>query len=405
MNQTTTCITIDVSQGKSHIQGFISLERPLGKAKRMRHTKQGYEQIITLINIIKSKTATIPLVVLEYTGIYHKSLEKFLVGRGIIYHLVAPLRAAKARNSEIRNQKTDARDCLSLAKMFYSNNLGEFVSENKDYAKLRKLNRIYENNLNHIIKIKVNFREALAILYPNYDDLFLNVYSDVSLTFLKNFPHSDKFLNKSKKQIINILLKEWNHLEDWTINKIAEIYPFVIENVSGCDEDDPDVQMLISYIEQLEYYIHQNDEILKNMIKLAKNTTLYPLIYSLPGVKDNLTARLIAELGDINRFNNYKSIVAYGGIDPMIRQSGDYEGLHLRISRKGNRRFRSLLYLIVNSMIKSNRAPSAIRDYYQKKTQQVNPLKPKAASIACANKLVRIIYYMHKTGSLYTYKE
>lgn len=405
MNQATTCITIDVSQGKSHIQGFISFDKPIGRAKRMRHTKQGYEQILTLIDLIKSKTSTIPLVILEYTGIYHKSLEKFLIKHDITYHLVAPLRAAKARNSEIRNQKTDARDCLSLAKMFYSNNLGEYYGESKDYTKLRKLNRFYEINLEHIVKIKVNLKETLAVIYPNYSDLFTNVYSDDSFIFLKTFPHPNEFLRKSKKQIIETLVNKWNHLEEWSFNKISELYLFINECVAGCDEDDPDVQMLISYINQLEYYIKQNDTILDNMIKLAKTMSLYQLVYSLPGVKDNLTARLIAEMGDINRFNNYKAIIAYAGIDPMIRQSGDYDGLHLRISRKGNRRLRSILYLIVNSMIKSNRAPSAVRDYYKKKTQQVNPLKPKAASIACANKLVRIIYYMHKTGSLYTYSE
>lgn len=87
----------------------------------------------------------------------------------------------------------------------------------------------------------------------------------------------------------------------------------------------------------------------------------------------------------------------------MIRQSGDKDGLHLKISKKGNRRFKTILYLMVDSMKKSNRKHNAIQDYYKKKTQQVKPLKPKAASIACASKLVRIIYYMHNTGSLYDY--
>src|SRR5690554_4105295 len=90
-----TCITIDVSQGKSHIQGFIGPNLPLGKARTMRHSKQGYQLIISLIEIIKSKTNEVPLVIFEYTGIYHKSLEKFLISHKINYHIIAPLRAAK----------------------------------------------------------------------------------------------------------------------------------------------------------------------------------------------------------------------------------------------------------------------------------------------------------------------
>ena len=44
-----------------------------------------------------------------------------------------------------------------------------------------------------------------------------------------------------------------------------------------------------------------------------------------------------------------------------------------------------------------------LEDYYKKKMQQSNPLNSKAAKIACANKLVRIIYNMCKTGTLYQY--
>ena len=53
MNQ-NTCITIDVSQNKSHIQGFIGSNKPLNKARTMRHTKQGYQFILTLKDLIES---------------------------------------------------------------------------------------------------------------------------------------------------------------------------------------------------------------------------------------------------------------------------------------------------------------------------------------------------------------
>jgi transposase len=161
--------------------------------------------------------------------------------------------------------------------------------------------------------------------------------------------------------------------------------------------------ILNSFINQLEFYLKQLDDTITQMTKLASQSSLFKLVHSLPGIQDNLSSRFIAELGDISRFNNYKALITYVGIDPMIRQSGDNDGLHLKISKKGNKRLRTILYLMVDSMKKSNRKNNAIQDYYQKKTQKVNPLKPKAASIACASKLVRIIYYMHKTGSVYNY--
>ena len=147
------CITIDVSQSKSHIQGFThfnsTTKKPtnITQPKSMRHTKYGYNQILELINFIYSKTGTIPLIVFEYTGVYHKTLEKFLLKHGIKYHIVAPLRAAKSRKNKLRSVKTDKRDCLSLAKMFYNDDLGDFYHENEYYEELKHLNRFYENIL------------------------------------------------------------------------------------------------------------------------------------------------------------------------------------------------------------------------------------------------------------------
>ena len=402
MNQ-NTCITIDVSQNKSHIQGFIGPNKPLSKARTMRHTKQGYQFILTLKNLIEYKTNETPLIIFEFTGIYHKSLEKFLVSQNLKYHIVAPLRAAKARNSEIREQKTDSRDCLSLSKLFYTNNLGIFYSEDETYSNLRKLNRYYDTCMKHLIKIKVNFREILAVIYPNYKKLFTSIYSDESLTFLKEFPHPSFYALKSEDEIIEILKEKWDHLESWTSSKVKKLTPLVNEIVSGCNTTDPDIIMLLSYIAQIEYYLNQIKYTVIQMNELASKLSLYNLVHSLPGIQDILTCKFLAELGDISRFTNYKQIVAYAGIDPMIRQSGDKDGLHLKMSKKGNKRLRTILHLMVSSLIKANREPNAIKTKYQKKTHQLNPLKPKVASMACANQLVRIIFYMHKTSSTYKY--
>ena len=402
MNQ-NTCITIDVSQNKSHIQGFIGSNKPLSKARTMRHTKQGYQFILTLKDLIESKTNETPLIIFEFTGIYHKSLEKFLISQNLKYHIVAPLRAAKARNSEIREQKTDARDCLSLSKLFYTNNLGIFYSEDETYSNLRKLNRYYDTCMKHLIKIKVNFRETLAVIYPNYKKLFTSIYSDESLTFLKEFPHPSFYASKSEDKIIETLKEKWNHLESWTSSKVKKLTPLVNEIVSGCTVTEPDIIMLLSYITQIEYYLNQIKVTVIQMNDLANKLPIYNLVHSLPGIQDILTCKFIAELGDISRFTNYKQIVAYAGVDPMIRQSGDKDGLHLKMSKKGNKRLRTILHLMVSSLIKANREPNAIKTKYQKKTHQLNPLKPKVASMACANQLVRIIFYMHKTSSTYKY--
>lgn len=401
-----TCITIDVSQNKSYIQGFIGPNKPISKARVMRHSKQGFQFISKLIEIVKfnSKIDEQPLIIFEYTGVYHKTLEKFLIANKYNYFMVSPLRAAKMRNSEIRPQKTDSLDCLNLAKMFYNNNLGEFYNEDETYEALRTLDHYYATNMKHLIKIKVNFKETLAIVYPNYKSLFINAYSNDSFAFLKLFPHPNDVLKHPEEKIVMLLNNVWNHKIEWTKSKVHDIYLKIQNMVSGCTRNNLYPIMLLDYIQQLEYYSNMIEKIIVQMKELAVELPLYNLVHSIPGIQDILTVRFIAEIGDINRFSNPKQMTAYAGLDPMIRQSGIISGDHLQISKKGNSLLRMILFQMVSSLIKKSNADNAIRDKYKKRTQQYKILAPKVASMACANQLLRIIFYMHKTGSVYEYR-
>ena len=81
------------------------------------------------------------------------------------------------------------------------------------------------------------------------------------------------------------------------------------------------------------------------MIEIARTCPYFASVVSIVGIGENLAARIIAELGDVNRFDNRAAIVAYAGLNPKIQQSGDIDGLHLKISKKGNKHLRCLLYL------------------------------------------------------------
>ena len=76
------------------------------------------------------------------------------------------------------------------------------------------------------------------------------------------------------------------------------------------------------------------------MIEIARRCPYFAPIVSIVGIGENLAARIIAELGDVSRFDNRAAIVAYAGLNPKIQQSGDIDGLHLKISKKGNKHLR-----------------------------------------------------------------
>lgn len=65
---------------------------------------------------------------------------------------------------------------------------------------------------------------------------------------------------------------------------------------------------------------------------------------SIPGIGNLTAARLIAEIGDISRFDSPEQLVAFVGLDPTQHQSGSSVHLPAHISKKGNTLLRSTLY-------------------------------------------------------------
>lgn len=269
---------------------------------------------------------------------------------------------------------------------------------------MKQLDRFYENIKLRQQELKVNFREHLAVIYPNYvisksnpDGAFISVYSKESLGFLKEFPHPELVVKKKVEEIEEKLVKYLgkNHSK-YSLSIASRLLDYCKDLVSGCSVNQPIVSNMQFYISQIELYEVQLNETLDKLIDLAKTTDLYTLLLTIPCVKENLASRVVAEIGDINRFKSYKAIISFVGTDPKIHMSGDDLGLHKRITKKGNKHLRTLLYLIVQQMTKAKNIDSSVKTFYKKKTQQGHAKL--VALIACCNKLIRIIYYMNKTG-------
>ena len=81
------------------------------------------------------------------------------------------------------------------------------------------------------------------------------------------------------------------------------------------------------------------------MRKLRKtDCTLQKLLTSIPGVGPTIADILIAEIGKIDRFHSGKSIVAFAGIDPRVKQSGMSLKRNTRITKRGSPHLRHILY-------------------------------------------------------------
>ena len=393
-------VSIDVSKGKSDYQAFKDLNVKYTGSRSIKHNKEGFDEIVNLVREMEKKLETEVCVVYEATGVYHRVLKKVLEDNNIKQFIINPLLSAKTRkNDSLRSPKTDKLDPKSIAKTYYSHSLHNSHKQETIYHELRELSRYYEDILVHIRKDKVAFRAQLDIVFPGYDTLYDDLYGPVALAIIEKYPHPEMLQKKKINTVSKVIQNKTCHRQaDKAIEYSKTIY-------SGCDKDDIEVLILQRFIKKLNEDMAEAERTIGEMIKLAQELPDFNIIKSIPGIGDNLAARIIAELGDMTRFKKKNELVAFAGLDPRISESGQNDGDHMHITKKGNKRLRCLLYLAVTCSIRLKRDDNSIKDFYIKKKQQSNPMCSKAAKTACASKLVRIIYSMCKTGELYQYNK
>ena len=399
-------VSIDVSKGKSDYQAFKNLNVKYTGSRSIKHTKEGFDEIVNLVREMEKKLETEVCVVYEATGVYHRVLKKVLEDNNIKQFIINPLLSAKTRkNDSLRSPKTDKLDSKSIAKTYYSHSLHNSHKPETIYHELRELSRYYEDILVHLRKDKVAFRAQLDVVFPGYDTLYDDLYGPVALAVIEKYPHPEMLQKKKINTVSKVIQNKTCHRQATSDTMADKAIEYSKTIYSGCDKDDIEVLILQRLIKKLKEDMAEAERTIGEMIKLAQELPDFSIIKSIPGIGDNLAARIIAELGDMTRFKKKNELVAFAGLDPRISESGKNDGDHMHITKKGNKRLRCLLYLAVTCSIRLKRDDNSIKDFYIKKKQQSNPMCSKAAKTACASKLVRIIYSMCKTGELYQYNK
>ncbi len=114
------------------------------------------------------------------------------------------------------------------------------------------------------------------------------------------------------------------------------------------------------------------------------------LLKTFIGIGDYSAIGLMLEIQSVKRFLTSKKLASFFGIHPVYKKSGDGTWKY-RMSKKGRREPRRILYLVAMSAIKSN---PLIRSIYQQAIQR--GMEKMAAVGLCMHKILRIIYGMLK---------
>lgn len=117
------------------------------------------------------------------------------------------------------------------------------------------------------------------------------------------------------------------------------------------------------------------------------------LLESIPGIGKATIVRLLAFIGDVQRFDHAKALAAFVGLNPTVHQSGSSVRGKPHLSKKGNSVIRRALYMPAIVARRYNPVIKAFADRLKKAG------KPNMVIIgAVMRKLLHIIYGVLKSG-------
>ncbi|WP_352923355.1 IS110 family transposase [Mesorhizobium sp. M1182] len=122
-------------------------------------------------------------------------------------------------------------------------------------------------------------------------------------------------------------------------------------------------------------------------VHALQDPTIRPLM-TLPGLDVTVAASVAAAIGDIRRFSDPQKLVAYLGLNPSVRQSGEGPAYHGRITKQGRGHARGML---VEAAWAAVRSPGPLRAFHKRIASRRGK---HIAAVATARKLAMIIWHM-----------
>lgn len=386
------CLAIDVAKGKSMVSLISSCGEVLIDPYEINHSINDFTNLLNRIKKLKLDNVS---VIMESTGIYHRPIERFFLENNFNVYTINAL-YSKMYKRNLRKTKTDKLDCISLAELFFTTDFKQYIKPDDLYLNMNALSRQYFALNDLCTNIKNRYKNLIYLCFPEYEIIFKSemIYSNNALSFIEKYPHADIISNTRIDALQNFFKK--SNFRYWK-RKANIIKEYALKSYPSVNMNDESVSNLSQLARLINNYQKEIETIKYKLVFLAKKSKYFESINSIFGIGEFTTSILIAELGDINRFNNIKELTAYCGLDPSIKQSGRSIDIHGPISKSGNKYLRKILFVSCLNIVRLSpkcHVQNDIEIYYRKKRNEGK--HHYAATIACTTKLLRKILALCK---------
>lgn len=370
-------IGIDIAKFK-HFASVVSLDgKVIVKPFPFENSRQGFMKLIEEIENFHDC-----LIGLESTGHYAENLIQFLYERNYSIGVINPIQTDSLRDSNIRKTKTDKIDTMLIAQCLMLKKYSLVQAKDIDMIKLRRLSRFRLEMVQQQTRIKTQLTGCLDIVFPELSSYFKgNLHLKTTYALLEKYSSAKAIRSARIDGLTNLLYN--NSKGKYNQEKALELKNLAKNSVGL---DNPSIELQIQcLIKQLRLYRNQLKDIdfgIMTLMEIIKSPIL-----TIPGVGYNLGAMIISEIGDIKKFSNPSKLLAFAGLDPVVKQSGNFQADSMKISKRGSTYLRYAIYRVAFLIIYNN---ETFHNYYLAKRSQ-GKIHSVALGHVC-NKLVRVIF-------------
>ena len=403
---TTLYVGIDVSS-KSNV---VYLMLPNGDKHSnfsVANSHEGSTQLVKrILSALTSNSLDTVLIGLEATSVYGDNLVYFLREDATLapfnrkIHVLNPRQVNKfkeAYNDLPKNDSVDSfviADCLRFGRINKEVYIGDYR-----YKALQNLTRARYFAVCNLVKEKQRFMNVLFKKYSTMtqEKVFSDTFSTTALAVYDEFESAEALADMDLHELTAFIMKKGkNRFPDpdsvaKAIQKAARSSYRLPKTVN--DSVNQVLSISITSIKALESQIKEFDKTIAAQMELLPD-----VLTSIPGIGPVYAAGIMAEIGDINRFENHAQLAKYAGLAWTQYQSGGFEAQTTRLIRSGNR---FLKYYLCEAAFSLVRCDKEYSDFYHLKYKEVNRYQHKRALALTARKLVRLVFALLKDNRLY----
>ena len=387
---------VGIDIGKNHHEAsIVSPEgKQIGRSLRFATTHKGAD---SLMSFIFKNIGNSPCVFgMEATGHYWYPIYSFLKAKGYTIYVINPIQSDSLRKMYIRQTKNDSIDSFLIAEVI---RFGQFTTTSmadENILAMRQLCRYRDSVISSRTEIKLRISTIMEQIFPEYEKQFSSLWLSTSMGILEKYLTPENIENTPIDELFEII-KDKSH-NKLTMKKAISIREAAADTFGIKIAQDAFSFQLKQLIDRMNFLDKQIEALDCQILEYYEKFDCY--LHTIPGIGMIAAATILAEIGDINRFKSSSALVAFAGIDPTVRQSGEFSSTHNHMSKRGSPYLRHAIFLAATTCSFHN---SPLNAYYKKKRDQGK--HHLTATGAVARKLTTVIYAVLRDSKPYEPKK